>query len=206
MDIEKVINNLKSHRKIFYSESDFQFALAWEIQKYYSKAKIRLERCHTLKDLYVDIIVLLDNKEYPIELKYKTKMLETKENNEEYFLKEQGAQDLGRYDYLKDIQRLENLSKEINNFGKGFAILLTNDTSYCGKKRKGAIDEEFFLTQNEIKTGTMKWAPKAGKVTTNKRKNPIKLSGKYKINWKDYSKFENQKNGEFKYCLSIVKK
>ena len=47
MDIVKVINSLKAKRKVFYSEADFQFALAWEIQKYYNNAKIRFEQCHT---------------------------------------------------------------------------------------------------------------------------------------------------------------
>ena len=207
MDIVKVINNLKANRKIFYSENDFQFALAWEIQKCYKKAKIRLERCRVSapkKDLYVDIIVHLNNKEYPIELKYKTKALEVTENNEEYSLRNQGAQNFGRYDYLKDIQRLEELSKKIKNYGKGFAILLTNDELYWVENREGADNEKFYLSQGKQKTKTMNWGTKASNGTTKNRKNPIKLSGKYEIDWKDYSKFKSMKNGEFKYCLNII--
>ena len=33
MDITKILNNLSNKRKIFVSEADFQFALAWEISK-----------------------------------------------------------------------------------------------------------------------------------------------------------------------------
>ena len=44
-EIERVIEKLKEKRKIFYSEDDFKFALAWIIQEEYSEAKVRLEYC-----------------------------------------------------------------------------------------------------------------------------------------------------------------
>jgi hypothetical protein len=117
MDMVKIIDKLRSKRRIFCSEKDFQFALAWEIQKCYDKSNIRLEYCPNLeKNVHIDIIVELDNKYYPIELKYKTKTFIGKDNNENYFLKNQGAQDIGKYDYLKDIQRIEQFSKLMSRF------------------------------------------------------------------------------------------
>lgn len=43
LDIEKCMKSLSEKRPIFHSEADFQFALAWEIQKEYPKANVRLE-------------------------------------------------------------------------------------------------------------------------------------------------------------------
>lgn len=43
MDLIFPLSQLRNQRKIFHSEADFQFALAWGIQKYYPEAKIRLE-------------------------------------------------------------------------------------------------------------------------------------------------------------------
>jgi hypothetical protein len=185
MDIVKIIDNLRSKRRIFYSEKDFQFALAWEIQKCYDKSNIRLEYCPNPEmNAHIDIIVELDNKYYPIELKYKTKKFIGEDNSENYFLKNQGAQDIGKYDYLKDIQRIERFSKMILNYEFGFAILLTNDESYWKKDKKETVDEQFYLPQNIIKTGIMSWSKNAGEGTTKNRKDPIELFGKYKIEWK----------------------
>ena len=44
--------------------------------------------------------------------------------NEEIFLKNQGAQDIGRYDFLADIQRLESIiDSKTYNIIKGYAIV-----------------------------------------------------------------------------------
>ena len=203
MEIDKIIDELKSKRKVFFSESDFQFALAWEIQKLYDKAKIRLEYC-IQGNKYIDIRVELENRIYPIELKYKTRLLDVEYNNEKYQLKNQGAQDHGRYDYLKDIQRLEEFSKEMENFECGYAILLTNDISYWDNDKANCVDVQFSLKDNRTTPKKMSWE-NAGKGTTKGREDDIELSEEYKINWKDYYNFDGVKNGEFRYCISVIK-
>lgn len=45
MDITKILNNLSNKRKIFVSEADFKFALAWEIKSEILEAEVRLEYC-----------------------------------------------------------------------------------------------------------------------------------------------------------------
>jgi hypothetical protein len=205
MNIIKIIDKLRSNRRIFFSESDFQFALAWEIQKYYNRANIRLEYCpNPVMNVHIDIIVELENKIYPIELKYKTKTFIGKDNNEEYYLKNQGAQDIGKYDYLKDIQRIEKFSKMIENYKYGFVILLTNDESYWIKNKKDTVDEQFYLTENIMKNGMLNWSKNASDGTMKNRNVPINLIGKYKINWNEYSNFTGVKNGKFRYCLNVI--
>ncbi len=73
--IEKVLNDLASKRPVFWSEADFQFAFAWELQNELPQASIRLERRFDADDntpMYIDIWVEYEGKVYPIELKYKT--------------------------------------------------------------------------------------------------------------------------------------
>jgi len=206
MEIIKIINVLKSKRKIFFSESDFQFALAWEIQKYYDNAKIRLEyRPNLQENAYIDIVINLENKIYPIELKYKTKSLIVEDNNETYYLKNQGARVIGRHDYLKDIQRIEGFLKENEKYEYGYAILLTNDNTYWSKNKSGCIDEQFYLNENNIIKGKLGWSKKAGVGTKKDREKDIMLRGEYQINWNEFSNFEI-KNGEFRYCLNVIRK
>ena len=207
MDIELIINKLKNKRKIFNSESDFQFSLAWEIKEYYKNADIRLEYCPDFEqNIRIDIVVKLKGKVFPIELKYKTKLYEFSIGKEKYHLKNQGAQDHGRYDYLKDIQRLELFSEKIDNFEKGFTIILTNDRTYWEKDKKGSVDEQFYLNENAIKTGSLEWSKNSSKGTMKKREDPIKLEEQYKINWHNYNIFDDKPGGIFKYCLNTIEK
>lgn len=121
-----------------------------------------------------------------------------------YYLKNHGAQPIGKYDYLKDIQRMESFSREINNYKTGFTIFLTNDNSYWEKNTKETVDEQFCLNENMIKTGLLKWADSTGDGTKKKREEPIVLNGEYIINWKEYSIVSHNPGGVFKYCLNVI--
>ncbi len=120
--IEKVLNDLASKRPVFWSEADFQFAFAWELQNELPQASIRLERRFDADDntpMYIDIWVEYEGKVYPIELKYKTSNYSDEIGGEKYLLKTQSACDTGCHDFLKDINRIEIISKSAVNFGKG---------------------------------------------------------------------------------------
>ena len=62
MDIINSLKLLSDSRKVFHSEADFQFALAWEIQKLYPDAKIRLEYCPAsiTPNIHIDMLVIID--------------------------------------------------------------------------------------------------------------------------------------------------
>jgi len=123
-EVSKIVQECFNERGIFHSEADFQHSLAWKIhERFDKKFKIRLEFVFGSK--HVDI-VLIDNSnnKIGIELKYKTKDISEEINGEQYSLKPHGAQDLGRYDVIKDIERLEELIKE-DKIKSGFVIFLT---------------------------------------------------------------------------------
>ena len=119
---------------------------------------------------------------YPIELKYKTMRFMTTCDGEEYKLKNHVAQDLGRYDFLNDVQRIERLQQSMPSFKKGYSLLLTNDPAYWNNtNRSGTVYEEFKLSENMIKTGMLGWASHAGKGTIKGREELITLMGEYSI-------------------------
>lgn len=209
MDLTIPLLQLKNKRKIFHSEADFQFALAWEIQICYPVAKVRLEyRPPEIEpNMYIDILVIIDGIWYPIELKYKTVKCTKASGGEIFKLKNHGAQDLGRYDYLLDIMRIEQFSKYIDPFGKGYALMLTNDPLYWGQSSKiDTIDREFRLIDGFEKAGNLKWAEHAGLGTTRGREEPIILSNNYLMQWEEYSKLDNERSGTFKYLLTNIDK
>ena len=91
-DLLMVMDNLRFKRKRFHSEADFQFALAWEIQTLYPDAEVRLEYCpREAPHMHIDIIVELNGKLFPIELKYKTLKIDCSFAGENYSLKSHGA-------------------------------------------------------------------------------------------------------------------
>lgn len=195
---------LSFERQLFHNEADFQFALAWEIQKTYPECNIRLEyKVPTFENRYTDIWIN-DEKPIAIELKYKPKKISLKYDNEIFELKEQGAQDIGRYDFLKDVQRVEEI---ISKFPEvtGYAIILTDDHLYWNPPLKeDSIDSDFKIHEGRIIHGSLKWSSQAGSGSTKNRTEPIIINGSYKVNWKDYSSFDIPSYGKFKtLCLKI---
>ena len=205
IDIDNILENLSKERVIFHSEADFQHALAWKLHEEYPDINIRLERRMDLSNnekIYVDIYLSCEECVVLIELKYKTeefKYLDEK-NNEIFELKKQDAQDNGRYDFIKDISRLEKCVENLQNV-VGYAIFLTNDSSYWKLgKRNNTEDKNFRIHEGRKipKNIELKWKSPENKV---RRKNPIKLKNEYELKWKDFSSLENGSYSTFKYLL-----
>ncbi|MDF2821882.1 MAG: hypothetical protein K0R15_2330 [Clostridiales bacterium] len=203
------MNTLKISRSIFHSEADFQFALAWEIQKAYPEAEIRLEYCPAeLPNMHLDILVEIDRKWFPIELKYKTLKTNVTADMESYNLKTHGAHDLGRYDYWIDVKRIEILKNKIDKFEKGYAVILSNDPSYWYKpsNSRESVCDNFRIHEGNKKTGELNWNGNPSLGTIKNREKPIYLENEYHLNWQEYSRLSADRNGAFNYLLLEIKK
>ena len=207
MQLLQQIEALRHRRPIFHSEADFQFALAWEIQLAYPRAQVRLEACPCGQPaMHVDILVWMDGECYPIELKYKTLDLIYRDRGEAYWLKTHNAQDLGRYDCLKDLARIETLARTMPAFGRGFTVVLSNDSSYWTAPAKGkpTRDGAFRIHEGLEKAGVCAWAGDAKGGTVQGRAAPICLAGTYRAHWRPYSRLANNRHGIFRYALFEV--
>ena len=157
--LSEIIKEFGEKPKIFQSEAQFQFDLAWKLREQFD-CEVKLEELTAvltmkkdtnanekkdsktkskIKKIYTDIVLEKDDYRVAIELKYKTATLQNAQKA--LFLLNHGAVDLGRYDFLWDVNRVEFLlDKEMNRFidkemdlsmrkecNKGFAILLTNE-------------------------------------------------------------------------------
>ncbi len=205
-DINKIIEKLKIRRPIFVSEADFQLEIAWIIREAYPNAKVKLEYCPQFNmNMHIDILVVIDNKWIPIELKYKTKICSKIVDNEIYNLKNQSASDLGCYYYLKDIERIEKIKNKEKLFSKGYTIFLTNDMIYINGLKDYNNYNEFSLKNGNIKNGIMNFK-REPKGISKADKEIINLNGKYKIDWKDYSFIDNSNSGTFKILVNEIEK
>lgn len=217
-NINEVISDLQSRRKLFVSEADFQLELAMCIREIYPDAKVLLEYTPKFKpDMHIDILVIVNGEWIPIELKYVTKKLDTKTQETifgfEYIwynLKTRGAKDLQCYDYLKDIERIEDVKSSLQNetifrFREGYTIQITNDSSYLKEPtKKECFYEEFALVEGVEKHGVLRWHENTGVGTTRGRESPITLQGQYPINWNEYSKIDDSSSGTFYYLINKI--
>ena len=131
LDIHHLMEGLSQSRPIFHSEADFQHALAWKIHEIMPDSQIRLEYPfrHDGNPMYLDI--WLPTERIAIELKYLTRRLEQDYEGERFALRDQSAHDVRRYDFLKDVQRLESVVEHAEQPTRGgVAVLLTNDSAY----------------------------------------------------------------------------
>jgi len=193
MDIHEILRRLSNKRSIFHSESDFQHALAWEFHTSYPDLKVRLEKRADLfnEPTYLDILLSDKEQQTVIELKHKTRSLFAVVNNELYWLKDQSAQDIGRYDYLKDVERLESFVSKYRE-ARGYALILTNDSSYW--KVPGitnTVDAKFRIHEGRIIMGQLSWGAQASAGTMAGRERMISLKNKYVSKWQDYSILES---------------
>lgn len=204
-DIILALKKLLEEKRIFGSEADFQFALAWKIKELFPKVEIRLEYIPWKVDasMHIDIVVFSEGKMIPIELKYKPKLTKIMIEDEEIYLKNQSACDQGRYDFLKDIQRMESFKASGYPVKEAYVIIMTNDSGYWRKSKRSDTDdppndEEFRIHEGGVISGERHWKVKAGVGSTKDRKKPIIFKNSYQINWKDYQPAENCL---FKYVL-----
>ena len=202
------MEQLARGRPTFQSEADFQHALAWKIHEAYPSCRIRLEFRvpHVAPPIYLDICAREGDGATAIELKYKTRALRSEHHGEYFDLADQGAQDIGRYDFLRDLQRLETVVATENSM-VGYAILLTNDRTYWTPTRKtDAVDGAFRLHQGRaIPSGELAWSTGASDGTKRGREDPITLRGHYELRWVDYFNPGGASTyGKFRYLLVQV--
>jgi hypothetical protein len=205
MDIISILKSLRVERPVFHSEKDFQEVLAQKLASQMPTAEIALEYPHPADPAKrIDILVKDGSFVYPIELKYPSKKISISVNSEDYILKEQGAQDCGRYDFIKDICRIESFRDSVNNFKKGIVIWLTNDPHYWNApKRDGVIFREFTVHEGAELKGVVAWKEGASIGSIKGREAPLALKGVYTTHWHDYSTFDVP-NGLFRYAVHNI--
>ena len=201
LDIHNLMADLAQHRPIFHSEADFQHALAWQIHEIMPDCEIRLEfPPFSDKRMYLDIWLSIPR--IAIELKFATRKLECKRKGEHFFLRDQSAQDVKRYDFLKDIQRLEQVVMD-GNADAGFAILLTNDHLYWQEPTRNTTDAYFRLHEDRtVSAGkVLRWS-KDTSPKTQKGREELCLKSSYHLRWQDYGE---ERNPLFRYLAVSVK-
>lgn len=205
-EVVTALRALSTRRPLFWSEADFQFALAWELKTRFATAEIRLERPFEVEGrlLHLDLLAAHQGRRWGIELKYRTLGLSHEIDGERFRLRDQSAEDHGRYDFLKDVERLEHLI-EADHIDAGVAILLTDCRRFWRPSGHEAPNDAAFRVHEGCElTGSLAWAPTAGPGSTKGREHPIVLRGSYRALWEDYSDLGDVPGGHFRSLTLLV--
>lgn len=200
MNIDTILSALSSKHPFFRSQKEFQEILIKELT---------LHGFRCTPDKFVNQKDKVDiwaegpgNNEIIIfEVRNKTKKLSFSYNGTSYELKNHGAQDQGRYDFVKDIEKVEKAVSSRRNI-KGYAILISNDPYYWDTPVKhDSVDRDFHINEGRVLRGILKWDSIASSGTTKNREDSIKLNQSYVLSWRNYSSVSNTKYGSFRYLL-----
>jgi hypothetical protein len=207
LDIERALGRLALERQLFHSEADFQHALAWKIHEQNPDVKIRLEvpSGRSDKSERIDIVIKGKNRSYALELKYKKRKFDLVLGGEKFNLRGDVAHDISRYDFIKDVVRLERYISATENT-TGYAILLTNDDLYWRESTRGVNSAAFFLHEGRTLDSdvTLAWREGTGDGTKKGRTDAFKLRSSYTIHWQDYSKISESSGATFRYIVLAI--
>lgn len=201
-----VMDALAERRSIFHSEADLQHEFAWLIREQNPMAEIRLEVPISTErgTVHADVVVRDRGASYVFELKYKTREIYVEIADEEFRLKSHVALPLGRYDVLKDVERIESVISAEKAVG-GAVVFLTNESAYWYDAASEAQTAySFRLTDQREIHGTLDWAQGTGEGTKKGREKPIRLSGTYSVSWKHFSNVPAKRYSEFRYLALDV--
>ena len=203
VDWRSFLAELAALRPLYHSEADFQHALAWHLHETFPEAKVRLEyRPAVPKPPHLDIWLEVRDVRLAVEVKYRTRALVCDWNGESFNLLKHGAQDQARYDFLKDVMRLEMARAQMPHTS-GAALMVTNDSAlWKPSTHPNAADSSFRLADGtQIGGSSLEWGLAAGPGTKKGRESALAIVGRYELHWQKFSLLPAPHYGEFRYLL-----
>lgn len=221
-DLENYVITLKNERPVFFSEADFQMALARLIAESNPSIKVMLEYPYYAEAdnkgnsqvQYFDILLTDEDSFVVVELKYRQKKLK-KAFTDSYtglpiYLKDHSAQDQGCFQYWNDVHRIENARASSTiagkSFAKGYSLMITNDSCYWNKpKKKDTSYDAFRLYDGRKIEKDKELAFREGTAKSSNGDKKFVIRSDYSVSWKDYSNLFEKDSGQFRYLLMEIK-
>lgn len=206
---------LESNNELLFNERDFQMHLATWLRnsdnnyddvdvEYYVPSQV-LDNYIWKSELRLDIVVKKDGEYCPVELKYKTKKVERKISrfdedltDDVVVMKNQGAQDLGMYDFWKDVRRVELVCNRFQRVKGGLAVFVTNDEFYTKGSKETSNNYLFNMSAGKAHSRQKHWANPES--TCAKTHPNFEVEKAYSIEW--HNKLVD--GVKFHYCIVTI--
>lgn len=205
---------LESNEELLFNERDLQMQLAtWlrhsshrydDVDVEYYVPFQELDNYVWESELRLDIVVKRGDEYCPVELKYKTKKVERQISRFDELLgdkvvvmKNQGAQDLGMYDFWKDVRRVELVRHRFERVKGGLAVFVTNDNGYLKEGKPTSNHIQFSMAEGRHNRSRRWLNPES--VCAKKHPN-FEVESEYQIEW-HLCVIEGIK---FYYCIATI--
>ena len=213
---DDVMAFLESNNELLFNERDFQMHLAaWlrnsengydDVDVEYYVPWQELDGYIWESELRLDIVVKKSGEYCPVELKYKTKKVERQITRFDELLsdkvvvmKNHGAQDLGMYDFWKDVRRVELVRNSFGRVKGGLAVFVTNDVLYT--KSSKPTSNNYLLNMNEGRHSRIKhWQNEESACAMMKAYKSFEVEREYDINWHE----RTVDSVDFYYCITVI--
>ena len=206
---------MKSNEELLFNERDLQMHLAmWlrnsttrydDVDVEYYVPKSELENYIWDSELRLDVVVKKDDEYCPIELKYKTRKVKRKISrfdedltDDVVVMKNQGAQDLGMYDFWKDVRRVELVRNRFERVKGGLAVFVTNDRFYTKGSKESSNNYLFGMAGEATRSTKKHWAKPES--TCAKTHPNFEVEREYSIEWRT----REIDKVEFYYCIVTI--
>ena len=203
---------LENNNELLFNERDFQMHLAtWlrnsannydDVDVEYYVPWQELDGYIWESELRLDIVVKKNGEYCPVELKYKTKNIERQItrfdellNKKITVMKNQGAQNIGMYDFWKDIHRIELVRKRFKRVNGGLAVFVTNDVLYTKESKSSSNNYLFGMVGDVTRLKQKHW--RNPESTCAKTHPNFDVEQSYDITWHS----RDIDNVNFYYCI-----
>lgn len=199
-------------KELMFNELDFQIQLALflrasgrydDVDVEYSLPKTIMSGYDWDSNLRIDIVVSRGGIYCPVELKYPTRKVNKtiprfgEDVPEAVVMKNQGAQDIVRYNFWKDVRRIEALRRRFDAVKGGIAVIMTNDSSYVRPVRPDSSCAPFSTAEcHTVGPGTIDWQNMPAVRTDHP---PFTLDAGYTMHW------DKIKIDEIEFNYSIIR-
>jgi hypothetical protein len=211
--ISRALGRLEKKKRLFHSESHLSAWLTVTLKQMLGLSSMpKLQKAGFYsenKRLLLDMLFDHRGREYAVELKYARGPMgrggPLPYKGDVYYAPKSGAaDDITRFNFLKDVMRLESEIPRRDN-SVGFALLLTNRRTLWEKGDETRNDTAFFL-HDGIPQGTLKWKWTPSPETRRRAGDgPLKINGNYSsAKWRTYTKIPELENEMFRYLLVKV--
>lgn len=193
---EDIADFIRSQNTLMFNERDFQVQLALHLasQRHYDDIEIEYFVPNSLAEgydwdsnLYIDIVVCKGDEYVPVELKYTTR--EVRKDISRFgqtlpdvpIIRNQGADNNIRYNFWKDVRRLELIGKIFPKVHNGLAVMLTCDPAFLKEHRPTVASYPFSMNEGfTAGGGVMDWT---GEVKARDNHRPFLLENEYTVHW-----------------------
>lgn len=198
VQLSKAMGALRRARPVFHSEADLQHSFAralWEVAPDV-RSRLEVPQRRQGRREYLDLLCLGPGGQTLIEFKYFTRSwtgFVPGAPDEKYQLRDHGALDVARLNFVEDIVRLEKFCNRADQ--DGLVLLVTNEPGLWAipkPRSRPTRDQQFHIHEGRALTGTLLWAE--GTYTDNTRY----LRGSYGLTWQPYSELPGP-GGTFRY-------